>query len=167
MTQLTVSSAAPRPQLYRVPLVPVALAFAAGIVAGRSGQLHAGFWAALGAAGLLAAAATFPRRHLHLFMACSAAVAILAIGAVHARLAWFSVPEDHVVTYTNERPILATLRGRIVTAPIVHSGHQEVPKGDASTLGAQPALGYRPPPKTSLLIDAKAIGLSPPRPCVR
>ena len=128
----------------------MATALAAGIVAGRYAALPTGLWAALALAALLGAAVTLVRKqgHLQLLTACLVAAAILFAGAVHSRLAYFKVSANHIETYTDGRSMLATIRGRIVTAPKIF---------DAS---AGIGFGYRPGPRTALLLDATQIRTS-------
>jgi len=145
MDAVTSDTEASRGLLWRVPLVPAAGALVAGIAAGRFAPYPTGFWVALGGAGLLAAGITFARKRLHLATALAVAVTIGAIGAVHVRLAYFSVAADHIVRYTDVRPILATLRGQVVTFP------QTV---------ADPSprrMSYRRPPQTGFILRCQAI----------
>jgi len=140
------SNATPRAApLRRAPLVVVAAALAAGIVVGQLALLPMGFWAVTGGAAVLAAAVTFRTRHLHLLSSCLLAVGVLAAGAVHAHLAYFTIADDHIVTYTRPARTLATIRGRIATAPKTFDA------------GAGVAYGYRPGPRTSMLVEASAI----------
>lgn len=91
MEQLPTSQPLRRPRLVRAPLVGVAAALAAGIVAGRHAPLPAGAWLALAAAGLLAGWALLARGHLHLPACLAAGGAIFALGAAHAHLAYFTI----------------------------------------------------------------------------
>ncbi len=113
---------------------------AAGVAMGRKFDLPMGFWVLLGAAGLVVAAATFRRKHLHLVTSLAIVCAIVAVGAIHVHQAFFRVAEDHIVTYTDTTPILATLRGRIVTAPM--------------RLADTAELGYRRPDRTAFVLQA-------------
>jgi len=131
--------------LRRAPRVPVAAAMAAGGVAGKGSGLPLGFWAIAGGAALIAAGVTFRKKHLHLLSACLLGMAVLAAGAVHGYLAYFNVGDDHVVTFTQPGRMLATFRGRIVTAPKTFDA------------GAGVKYGYRPGPRTSMLVEASAI----------
>jgi len=131
--------------LHRAPLVVVAGAMAAGIAAGRFGVLPLGFWAAVGAGALVATGVTFRKKHLHLLTACLLAISVLAGGAVHGHLAYFNVADDHIVTYTDSGRMLATFRGRVVTAPKTFDAGEGI------------TYGYRPGPRTSMLVEATAI----------
>ena len=131
--------------LCRAPLVPVAAALAAGIVVGQSALLPLGFWAVAGGAALLAAVATFTRKHLDLLSACLLAGGVLAVGAVHGHLAYFNIADDHIVTYTRPSRMLATFRGQIATAPKTFNASEGV------------KYGYRPGARTSMLVEASEI----------
>lgn len=131
--------------LRRAPLVLVAAALSAGIVLGSHALLPLGFWALAGAGALVAAAVTFRKKHLHLLSGCLLAGAVLAGGAVHGHLAYFNVADDHIVTYTRASRMLATFRGRIVTAPKTFD------------VSAGLKYGYRPGARTSMLVEASSI----------
>ena len=131
--------------LHRAPLVAVAAAMTAGIAAGRYGLLPLGFWGLVGSGALVAAGVTFRKKHLHLLTACLLAVGVLAGGAVHGHLAYFNVADDHIVTYTDSGRMLATFRGRVVTAPKTFDAGEGI------------TYGYRPGPRTSMLVEATAI----------
>lgn len=137
-----------RTRLIRAPLAPVALALACGITAGRFAPFATGFWTVLGGVALLLAAVTVGRKHLHLAATIAVGAAVFAAGGVHVRLMYFTVDEDHVVTFTAERPILATLRGRVVTSPQVFDQDPGV------------RLGYRRPARTGFLLDCDAVGVN-------
>ena len=132
-----------RKKLHRIPLVPVAVALAAGIAAGRLLPISTTTWVAAGAAALLAAVVTFRWGHLNLLTSLCAVVTILALGAVHVRLTYFTVPDDHVVTYTGASANLATLRGRVATAP--------------RTYGEGTTAVYPRPPQTGFLLEADGL----------
>jgi competence protein ComEC len=129
----------------RVPLVPAAVAMILGVVAGKYLPLPTGFYIVLGAGAVVAAALTLLRPHLHAASVAAIATAVFCVGAAHLRLAYFALPEDHVVSYTQDSPILATLRGQIVTTP--------------QTLQDDPRLqlGYRRPSRTTFILEARAI----------
>jgi len=141
----SLSTGRPKTPLRRAPLATAAGAFALGIAAGRYGPLGGGFWGALGGAALLAAAAMLPSRRLHLATAVAVGLAVASAGALRARLARFSLPEDHVATYAPFQPIPATLRGQAVTAPQVLPGN--APEG----------MSYDRPPQTAFLLRAAQI----------
>ena len=125
-------------------MVLVAAALAAGIGAGYAMSLPVGFWAALAIAALVVAAVTFARPHLHLLTALAVGVAIAALGATHVRMKFHSVPADHIVTYTSGHRTLATVRGRIVSAPQVVENNSAL-------------AGYSKPPQTVFILSADAI----------
>jgi len=102
----------------RAPLAAAAGALAAGIVAGRYLELPPGVWVVLGSAGLVLAAVTLRRRHLRTLAAAGVTAAIVSIGAIHVHTSYYRIEEDHIVTFTGSAPILATLRGRIITSPM-------------------------------------------------
>jgi len=135
-----------RSLLYRAPMVSVAGALVGGIILGRYVPLAAGFWCVLGAGGLIAAIVTFFRRHLRQATAAAIAVTVLAIGAAYVRLCYFSVAENHIVTYTAEhRTIFATLRGRVLTQPQILDDSQAV------------TAGYRRGIRTSFVLSVEKI----------
>jgi competence protein ComEC len=145
MSQVESNLPGARRPVYRAPLLPAALCMAGGVLAGRYLPLPVGFWAVLATAGLLSGALALSRERWRGFTAGAVAVCIVAVGAVHVRLLYYHLPDDHVVTFTADRSILATLRGEIVTAPQTHS--------DAGEL----RFGYRRPPRTSFLLSADAV----------
>lgn len=129
-------------RLYRVPMVSVAIALSVGIVLGRYLSLPTGFWAVVGGVALVAAGVTFFKAHLHLLTSIMVGLAIVSAGAVHCRLAYFHIAEDHIVTYAPDRSrILSAIRGRVVTAPKTFD------------VGAGVRAGYRRGLETSLLIE--------------
>jgi len=104
--------------LLRVPLVPAAAAMMAGIVAGRHGPLGDGAWAAWAAAALAAALASLLLKR-HVAAGVAVAGAIVALAAVHARLAFFRLADDDIATYAAGKPAPAALRGRIAQMPSI------------------------------------------------
>lgn len=100
-------------------MVPVALAMIGGIVAGRYLPLPAGLLGLLAAAGLAVAIVTFRREHLHIATAVAIAAAIFAMSAVYAQLRYHSVEADDLVMFSGRSPIMATVRGQIVTSPML------------------------------------------------
>ena len=133
-------------RLYRAPLLPVAAALTAGIIAGRYAPFTTGTWVACGLAALLTAAVTFRLKRLRLATALAVAACVVCIGAVHVRLAYFTTPEDHIVTYTPGRGrVLATLRGRIASTPQVYSP------------GKGAAWRHWGTPRTRFLLEAEGI----------
>ena len=110
--------------------------------------MSTGFWAVVALAALAAAATTFRRPRLHLAAAMAAAVTICAIGAVHVRIRYFSVPAEHVVTYTGNGRTLATLRGRAVTFPQIYQDP------------VQPGEGYSRGPRTTFILRADHLAVS-------
>jgi competence protein ComEC len=160
--QVAPGEVARRPRLLRAPLVPVAAALVAGIVAGRYVPLPAGVWGVGGAAALGAAAAMVLRRRLHkspgptgrdwtpgpAAAACLAAC-VLCLGAAWARLAAASVDDGDLVTYSPPRGrSLATVRGQVVTAPHIYHPSPAV------------RFGYCPQPRTAFVMRAREIRTS-------
>lgn len=164
-----------RRPLIRAPLAPVALALAGGIVLGRSLPLPTVFWALCGAVAAVVAGVSLWRTARRTarqrpdeapdrsrgeaydkpggLSVATAAVCVLTacLGAVHVRRAYRSIPDDHVVTFTGRGASLATLRGRIVTAPQTYAPPAT-------------AMNYSRPPRTTFLLDADAIRTAPPTP---
>jgi len=135
----------PRVPVHRAPMVPVAVAMVLGIVAGRYVPLATGFYAACGLAALGLAVFTFRREHLHLLTSIVVGVAVFAAGAIHVRITYFQVSEDHIVTYTGRSRIPATIRGQIVTSP-------QIVEADPNM-----TFGYRRPARTCFLLRADGI----------
>jgi len=127
----------------RAPLIGVAVALVAGIVAGRYAAMPLAFWACLGLGAVLTAAICLARPELHLLTQAATAVAIFAIGAARVSLSYSAIARDHVVTYTAGQPILATLRGRIVTSPV--------------RFADTTALGYQRPDRTGFVLAAEEL----------
>ncbi len=134
-----------RPRLRRAPLVPVAAAMIAGILAGRYLPLPLAMWCVTGVAAIAVAVATFPRRHLAEISKTAIGVAVLCAGAANLRLAYFHIPDDHIVTCTRRAPSLATVRGRIVSSP-------QTARPVSANLG-----GYSPGPRTNFILRAESI----------
>jgi competence protein ComEC len=128
-----------------MPLAPVAAVLACGIAAGRFAPLPVGVWVVLGAGGLLAAVGTLRRGHLFLVTVLAVGTAIFCIGAVRSHLSYFFASDRDIVTYTDTRPILATIRGQVATTPQIDDGQ-----------GA-PLMGYRRPPATRFILQANGI----------
>jgi competence protein ComEC len=127
----------------RMPLVAPAIALVAGIAAGLLAPMNTGFWLVLGAAGLVAAGIMFRPKHLHQASMAAALVAVVAVGAVHARLAFGTVGPDHIATFTPQWSMPATVRGRVITAPKVFKS-SSVP-------------GYPRPARTNFILRADSI----------
>jgi len=127
----------------RAPLAAVAAWLAAGILADRYLGLPAGLWAVSGSIGLVLAAVTFRREHLKPLATAGVAVAIIALGAIHFHTTCRRVAEDHIVTFTGSSPILATLRGQIITSPMLYR--------DTTV------IGYRRPDRTGFVLRAERI----------
>ncbi len=109
----------PRRPLVPVPMASVAAALAAGILAGRLGPLTAGTWAIWAGAALAVAALLTARRRRGAVVFLLAGV--FALGAYHLRLAWFRLPDDHIVHWTLPARTMATVRGRVSGWPSVYA----------------------------------------------
>ena len=125
----------------RAPLVPVAVLMALGIVAGRYAAGAAGAWGVAGAAGTIAAIAAFRRPHLGPVLLGGIAVAIFCLSGLWAALAYDYVPSNHVVTFSREGSVLATVRGRILNQPQIRRSSN----------------AFWEPPRTAFLLSASAI----------
>ena len=130
----------------RMPLVAPAIALVVGIASGLLAPMSTGFWLVLGAVGLVAAGVMFSARHLHQASMTAALVAVVATGAVHVRLTYGTVGPDHIATFTPQESMLATVRGRVITAPKVFKSSL-VP-------------GYRRPARTNFILRADSISSS-------
>ena len=125
-------SSSVRRALRRVPMAPVALAMAGGIVAGRYGPLSATVWGVWAGVALGAAGGCLLRKW-RLPAAVAVGLAVFALGAMHVRLRRFHLPDQHVVTYTGRSGTMATIRGRIVSSPAVYSATGAVYPRDPTT----------------------------------
>ncbi len=129
--------------LHRAPLVAAAAVLIVGIIAGRYINLPVGVFAVIALASLLAGAATFRRKHLSAVTTACVLVCLPAIGAVYVKLSYFAVSDDHIVNWTSDRQIPATLRGQAVTSPQIYEDSSE--------------SGYRREPKTSFVLQAERL----------
>ena len=114
---------------------------AAGIVIGRYAPLPIGIWAVAGIAAFLAAVITLRREHLRILTAAAIAGAIFFAAAAWAALSYYRIPENHIVTFSSDGSVLATVRGRVISTPRVQESQTP----------------YWQPPKTTFLLDADAI----------
>lgn len=133
----------PRVRRVRAPLVTLAGALVAGCLAGRYLPTSVTLWSALGGAGLIVAAASLARPRLHALATAALLLAVLAVGAVRMRQAYFSVSRDDLVTYTGQAKTLSTIRGRVVSFPQIFSPNVE--------------FGYRPQPRVAFLLRAEGV----------
>ena len=106
-------------------MLPVAVALAGGIVAGRYAPLGEAAWAIWGGSGLLLGVVAMVRGW-RAVAAGGIAAAIFALGAVHVRLSYFRLPDDHIATYAGPARTLATIRGRVVSSPSVYRQEAEL-----------------------------------------
>jgi len=135
-----------RPPLrVRAPLASVAAAMVVGIVAGRYLPLPPAAWGFIAGLAFVVGLGTFVRLRYRLATTAAVLVCVLALSALHARLAWASVADDDIVTFSDTSPTLATVRGRVVTAPQMRHGAAGV------------EFGWRGGPQTSFLLRAERI----------
>ncbi len=115
---------ADQPPAVRAPLVPVAAALMAGIAAGRYVPIDTPGWVLwAGLAGVAAAALALGR---FVRMATVALMlAVIALGAIHFRIAWYRLPDDHIVTYAGPARTITSIRGRVAESPAIHSSAVE------------------------------------------
>ncbi len=143
--ELPAEAQAHRPQMIRAPLIAVALALAAGITAGRYCPWPVGLWLVCLAGAIITALATFSRHHLHRLTAVAILVAIISLGAIRFQTWFYSVGDDSIVTYTQDRPVLATIRGRVESFPVTFSRP------------ASQDRGYSRPPQTRFAVSVDQI----------
>jgi competence protein ComEC len=117
-TQVGAIPEQPKTRLRRAPMLPVAIAMMAGIVIGRYVPLPMGVFVVAGAVALVLAAATVRRAHLHILTAGAVAAGVLFLSAIYSQTSYYTVEDDNVFTYAAGAPILATIRGQIVTSPL-------------------------------------------------
>lgn len=124
------------------PLLPVAMGMIAGIIADRVWALSAGASCLPVVVGALIFAMR-PRSTSAATLAVLLAAA--GLGALRHGLAdrWF--PADHIVRYTQDRPIIATVTGRIAGAPTIVEPDPTIPRA------------YAHGPKTKFLMDATQV----------
>ncbi|MHC4986331.1 MAG: ComEC/Rec2 family competence protein, partial [Planctomycetota bacterium] len=130
--------------LIRMPMALVAAAMAAGIVCGRFGTFSAGTYSLLAAAGVLAAATSFFRKHLAALTTAGLVLAIASLAATYALWRTQSVSGEHIVRRTSRAATLATVRGRVVTSPVHVAEDPD-------------ALSWPRPPRTVFVLRAEAI----------
>lgn len=129
-------------RLVRVPLVPAAVAMILGLTAGRYAPLGEGAWAAWAGAGVVAAVVGLVLRRPPLAMA-GALAAVLAVSAVHFRMAYYRVSEEHITAYTSPRTQPATVRGVVTVSPTIQ--HFDA------------AMEWPRDPRTTFELEAEAI----------
>lgn len=127
----------------RGPLVLPTMALAAGCLAGRYFPAPFPLWLTLLGACLLLGVLTFRRDRMRIAAAAAILTAAAALGAMRMHLAWYSVPENHIVTWTDRTANLATVRGRVASVPQIHQPEVE--------------FGYRPEPALIFLLQVEAI----------
>ena len=133
---------ADHPPAVRAPLVPLAVALTAGIVAGRYVPIDTPAWAIWAGLAGAAAAGLMLGRFTRL-AALALMLAVTALGAIHCRTAWYRLPDDHVVTYAGPGRTIASIRGRVAGSPAIHTSAVEA--------------GYARAPVTSFDLAAEEI----------
>ncbi len=126
----------------RAPLVPAAMAMVAGIVLGRYASLPIGIWATVAIAAFLTAAITLGREHLRILTIAAIATTIIFASATWATTSYRRIPDNHIVTFSSKGSVLATIRGRVVSAPRMRKAQTP----------------YWQPDRTSFLLESDAIG---------
>ena len=139
---LSASLPADQPPAVRAPLVPLAAALMAGIVAGRHVPIDTPAWAVWACIAGAAAAALALMRFTRL-SAVALMLAVIALGAIHFRVAWYRLPDDHIVTYAGPSRTIASIRGRVADSPATHTSAVEA--------------GYARTPVTSFDVEADEI----------
>ena len=135
--------AAPPPRIIvrHAPLVLAAVMVCAGVVAARYLPLAMGIWLTLAAAGWGVGLLTFRRPDLGPITMLALAVAIFSLSGAWTNWRFRYLPERHVVTFCDDAPVLATLRGQVLTPPV------EQPSSPA----------YWMPPKLSFAVEAQGL----------
>lgn len=113
-------------RLERAPLVAPASAVVMGVASGLNLPLHWTLYGLLMLAGLAAAVWGLRQPHLRHLAAAGVLAAIFGLSGLYANWRWNSLPPDHVVTYTQNRSSMSTLRGQIVTSPQLLSDGPEM-----------------------------------------
>jgi competence protein ComEC len=139
---LSDSPLADQPPAVRTPLVPLAAALTAGIVAGRHVPIDTTAWAVWACIAGAAAAGLALRRFVRL-AGLTLMLAVIALGAIHFRIAWYRLPKDHIVTYAGPARTIASIRGRVADSPATHASAVEA--------------GYSRAPVTSFDLSAEEI----------
>jgi len=127
------------------PLVAPAIGLIAGILLDRGIQP----WVALSAAATCCAAYVVWSRRLRVAPAVSAVavfVAFVGLGAVRHALADRWWPADHILFLMRDEPSLITLRGEVISEPIIREPDPDVPRA------------YPVPPRTSFILKAQSVG---------
>jgi len=120
---------------------------AVGIVAGRYCPLPVGAWAAAAIVGFLAGLVGIWRGHLRGLGIGGIAVAICCASALAGASAYHYVPVDHIITFSDEGRVLATIRGKVASSPRIH----------------QPTTAFWQAPRTAFLLEAEAIRTRQPQ----
>jgi competence protein ComEC len=133
------------PVTQRAPLLSAACAVIAGITVAAHLVVPAWMWGFAAVVAAAVGAVLVLRRRAPWVARSLVALAVACAAALLADTALRHVPADHVVTFSGPAPILATLRGRVVSAPFVYNPAEVVP------------MGYSPGDRTSFVLEAEAI----------
>ncbi len=133
-----------RVELCRAPLVLAAGALMAGVLAGYFLPLPLGLWAVSAVAAAAVAAVGLWRAHWRGLAVPAVLVAVAAFGAVAVGLDYFATSDKDILTYTGPADVLATVRGQIVSTPVVWEGEP-------------PTYGYRRPPRTHFALGVREV----------
>lgn len=141
--------AKPRLILHRLPLVALAVAAMAGIVAGRYVPLPAGAWALASALALAVAAVSLLRPHLQAVSRAALLAGAFGLSGLHGQLAYYSQDRNSILSFTNRSVIFTTVRGQIVTSPLTIRDEDESLQ-----------MPYWRPPRTNFILQVSGIETS-------
>ena len=131
-------------RLYRAPMVCLSAAMMAGIAVGRITDLPAGLWLTLAGGGLVSGAVLLRRRWLDGLSVWAACLTVSALSAGWCQLRYHAASDGDIIQFTDNREILASIRGLIVSTPMTAA-----PPG--------PQLGYRRPEQTTFILRTTQI----------
>jgi competence protein ComEC len=131
-------------QLVRIPMVPVAGLIIVGLLAGLFTPAMPKVYLLAGAAAALAGLGTLAARRLQLLTQIVTAAGIVLLASGYAQLRYDTVARDDIVLASGSSMVLATVTGRIVSAP--------------QTIGPDGDLhGYVAEAKTTFLLRAQTL----------
>jgi competence protein ComEC len=125
------------------PLLPIAFGLVLGIIADYELSLPTG--SALAVCGA-AAAATLLRWRRSIVGPLALVASAAGLGALRHDLAFRRIATNHIACFTQDWPILAKVRGRIVSEPQIIEPNPSIPRA------------YEQGPKTRFVIEAEQIG---------
>jgi competence protein ComEC len=138
--------AKPRIVLHRLPLVGLAIAVMIGITAGRYVPLQAGLWALAGAIAIIASVAAMVWLRFRPAAGLALCAAAMMLAGLYTQLVYYSTGRDDIITFTGEATTFATLRGQIVTSPLIITDEDESVR-----------MPYYRPPHMSFILQAGEI----------